>query len=422
MNSARLNRIGAYLFADMDRQKEALAAQGVDVISLGIGDPDLPTPEHIIEALVRAARDPRSHRYPPYGGSADFREAVAEWYRRRFDVRLDPQTEVLALIGSKEGLAHLPWALLNPGDATLVPDPGYPVYRSATILAEGVPVAFPLDPARGFVPELAAIPPASARRARILFLNYPNNPTAGVIERPFFEEAVQFARAHNLVVAHDNSYSEIAYDGFRPPSFLQAHGAKEVGVEFHSLSKTFCMTGWRIGFAVGNAAVIKALGTIKTNVDSGVFGAVQEAGIAALLGPREPLQQRVEVYRRRRDRATEALTAIGWPLPRPRATIYLWMAAPDGRSGADFAAEVLGRTGVLITPGAGYGGQGARYVRISLTTPDARLDEALDRLARSFGGETPSSRVGREMPSSRVGREAPSSRVGGEESSRRSGA
>ena len=394
MNADRLTRIGAYLFADLDRKKEAMQAKGVDVISLSIGDPDLPTPEHIIEALVRAARDPRTHRYPPYEGTAGFREAVAEWYRRRFDVRLDPQTEVLALIGSKEGLAHLPWALLNPGEATLVPDPGYPVYRSATILAEGEPIAFPLDPGRRFVPDLAAIPEASARRARILFLNYPNNPTAGVTDLGFFEEAVAFARKHGLVVAHDNSYSQIGYDGYRPPSFLQADGAKEVGVEFHSLSKTFCMTGWRIGFVVGNAAVIKAVGTIKTNIDSGVFRAVQEAGIAGLLGPEGPLRERLEVYQRRRDRVSDGLAALGWAPPRPKATFYVWLAAPGGRSGADFAAEVLDRTGVLLTPGAGYGSQGHRYVRLSLTTPDARLDEALDRLAHSFGGDARPSRVG----------------------------
>lgn len=394
MQAERLNRIGAYLFADLDRKKEALAAKGVDVISLGVGDPDLPTPEHIIEALVRAARDPRTHRYPPYEGIAGFREAVTEWYRRRFDVRLDPQSEVLALIGSKEGLAHLPWALLNPGEATLVPDPGYPVYRSATILAEGEPIPVPLEAERGFRPDLGAIPRDAARRARILFLNYPNNPTAAVTELDFFQSVTKFAQENALFVAHDNSYSEIAYDGYRPSSFLQADGAKEVGVEFHSLSKTFSMTGWRIGFAVGNAAILKALGTIKTNIDSGIFRAVQEAGIAGLLGPQEPLRERLEVYRRRRDRAVEALSAIGWQVPRPKATFYIWMAAPGGRSGAEFATEVLECTGVVITPGGGYGQRGERYVRLSLTTPDDRLDEALDRLTRAFGGEEPSRRSG----------------------------
>ena len=387
MQAERLARIGAYLFADLDRKQEELQARGVDVINLGIGDPDLPTPEHIIEALARAARDPRSHRYPPYAGIRDFREAVAEWYRRRFDVRLDPEHEVLALIGSKEGLAHLPWAILNPGEATLVPDPGYPVYRSATVLAEGVPLAVPLPPERGFLPDLAAIPREAARRSRILFLNYPNNPTAATASLPFFQDVVSFAQENHVFVAHDNSYSEIAYDGYRPRSFLQADGAREVGVEFHSLSKTYCMTGWRIGFAVGNAVVIAALGRIKTNIDSGVFRAVQEAGIAALTGPEEPLRQRLEVFQRRRDRVVDTLTALGWNPPRPQATFYIWMQAPDGRTGTEFAAEVLERTGVVLTPGLGYGQQGGRYVRLSLTTPDARLDEALNRLTRTFGGE-----------------------------------
>jgi len=387
MQAERLARIGAYLFADLDRKQEELRARGVDVINLGIGDPDLPTPEHIIEALTRAARDPRSHRYPPYAGIRDFREAVAEWYRRRFGVRLDPEREVLALIGSKEGLAHLPWAILNPGEATLVPDPGYPVYRSATVLAEGEPLAMPLQPERGFLPDLAAIPREVARRSRILFLNYPNNPTAATASLPFFQDVVSFAQENHVFVAHDNSYSEIAYDGYRPRSFLQADGAREVGVEFHSLSKTYCMTGWRIGFAVGNAVVIAALGRIKTNIDSGVFRAVQEAGIAALMGPEEPLRQRLEVFQRRRDRVVDTLTALGWTPPRPRATFYIWMQAPGGRTGTEFAAEVLERTGVVLTPGLGYGQQGERYVRLSLTTPDARLDEALNRLTRTFGGE-----------------------------------
>ncbi len=387
MQAERLARIGAYLFADLGRKQEELRARGVDVINLGIGDPDLPTPEHIIEALSRAARDPRSHRYPPYAGIRDFREAVAEWYRRRFDVRLDPEREVLALIGSKEGLAHLPWAILNPGEATLVPDPGYPVYRSATILAEGEPLAVPLPPERGFLPDLAAISREAARRSRILFLNYPNNPTAATASLPFFQDVVSFAQENGVFVAHDNSYSEIAFDGYRPPSLLQADGARQVGVEFHSLSKTYCMTGWRIGFAVGNAVVIAALGRIKTNIDSGVFRAVQEAGIAALMGPEEPLRQRLEVFQRRRDRVVDTLTALGWNPPRPQATFYIWMQAPGGRTGTEFAAEVLERTGVVLTPGLGYGQQGERYVRLSWTTPDARLDEALTRLTRTFGGE-----------------------------------
>ncbi|MDQ7828265.1 MAG: LL-diaminopimelate aminotransferase [Armatimonadota bacterium] len=380
----RLERIGAYLFADLDRKQEALQAQGVDVINLGVGDPDLPTPEHIVAALAEAARDPRTHRYPPYAGTREFREAVAAWYRRRFQVDLDPEREVLALIGSKEGLAHLPWALVNPGEATLVPDPGYPVYRAATILADGEPVTVPLRAERGFLPDLSAIPSATARRARLLFLNYPNNPTAGVATLAFFQEVAAWAREHGVLVVHDNSYSEIAYDGYRPPSFLQADGARAVGIELHSLSKTYCMTGWRVGFAVGNADALGALGRLKTNVDSGVFVAVQRAGVAALTGPQAPVAERVAVYQRRRDRVVEALTALGWTPPRPRATFYVWLRAP-GASGAAFAAEVLERTGVVLTPGRGYGEEGEGYVRLSLTTPDDRLEEALDRLRRTYG-------------------------------------
>lgn len=386
MQAARLAKIGAYLFAELDRKQEELQARGVDVINLGVGDPDLPTPEHIIEALTRAARDPQSHRYPPYGGIRDFREAIAAWYGRRFDVTLNPETEVLALIGSKEGLAHLPWAVLNPGEVALVPDPGYPVYRAATILAEGEPVAVALHADRGFLPDLGAIPQSVARRARILFLNYPNNPTAGVATLGFFQDAVRFAQDNGMLVAHDNSYSEIAYDGYRPPSFLQAEGAREVGIELHSLSKTFCMTGWRIGFAVGNPEAIAALGRIKTNIDSGIFRAVQQAGIAALTGPQEPLLERLAIFQRRRDRVFDALSAVGWRPARPKATLYFWIEAPGRRTGVEFAGEVLERTGVVITPGIGYGEQGARYVRISLTTPDDRLDEALGRLTHAFGG------------------------------------
>lgn len=381
----RLEHIGAYLFADLDRKQEELAAKGVDVINLGVGDPDLPTPPHIIDALMEGATDVRSHRYPPYGGTLEYKTAVADWYRRRFGVTLDPAMEVLALIGSKEGLAHLPWAALNPGDVALVPDPGYPVYRSATIMAEGIPYPMPLRRERGFLPDLDAIPIEVTRRAYLLFLNYPNNPTAATATLAFFNEAVAWARRHHVLLVHDNSYSEIAYDGYRPPSILQADGAKEVAVEFHSLSKTYCMTGWRIGFAVGNAQAIGMLGKIKTNIDSGVFRAVQHAGIAALTGPQEPVADRLRVYQGRRDRVTKALRAIGWAVPEIKATFYVWIPVPDGASGAAFAAAVLERTGVVLTPGAGYGSGGEGYVRLSLTIPDQRLDEALDRIGRAYG-------------------------------------
>lgn len=381
----RLEQIGAYLFADLDRKQEELAARGVDVINLSIGDPDLPTPAHIIDALMEGATDVRSHRYPPYGGTREFKTAVAGWYAGRFGVALDPDREILALIGSKEGLAHLPWATLDPGDVALVPDPGYPVYRSATILAEGIPHPLPLYAADGFLPDLEAIPADVLRRARLLFLNYPNNPTAATATPAFFNRAVEFARRHRLLLVHDNSYSEIAYDGYRPPSILQAEGAKEVAIEFHSLSKTYCMTGWRVGFAVGNAQAVGTLAKVKTNIDSGVFRAVQHAGIAALTGTQAPAAERLRIYQGRRDRVTKALRALGWQVPEIKATFYVWIPVPDGMTSAAFAAAVLERTGVVITPGAGYGRQGEGYVRLSMTAPDERLDEALDRLSDAFG-------------------------------------
>jgi LL-diaminopimelate aminotransferase len=380
----RLRHLPAFLFADLDRRREELQREGVDVINLAVGDPDLPTPEHIVRALQEAVNDPTTHRYPPYAGTATFRQAVAEWYEERFGVSLDPGREVLALIGSKEGIAHLPWAVLNPGDCALVPDPSYPVYRTATILAGGTPHAFALVANRGFLPDLTAIPSDVARAARMIFLNYPNNPTAGLAEVSFFREVVHFARDHDLIVVHDNSYSEIAYDGYRPPSFLQAEGAKEVGVEFHSLSKTFCMTGWRIGFVCGNAEVVGALGKLKTNVDSGIFEAVQRAGEVALRGPWEPVAERLTVFSARRDMVVGALRHAGWRVPNPRATFYLWAEVPDGFDSVTFAEHVLNRCAVVVTPGIGYGLLGDRYVRLSFTTRDARLAEAVDRLRRAI--------------------------------------
>jgi len=381
----RLEQIGAYLFADLDRKQDELTARGVDVLNLSVGDPDLPTPAHIIDALMEGATDVRSHRYPPYGGTVEFKTAVAGWYAKRFGVTLDPGREVLALIGSKEGLAHLPWATLDPGDVALVPDPGYPVYRSATILAEGVPHAVPLHAGDGFLPDLETIPADVLRQAKLLFLNYPNNPTAATASLQFFNEAVAFAQRHRLLLAHDNSYSEIAYDGYRPPSILEADGAKDVAVEFHSLSKTYCMTGWRVGFAVGNAQAVGTLGKIKTNIDSGVFRAVQQAGIAALTGTQTPVADRLRIYQGRRDRVTRALRAIGWQVPDIKATFYVWIPVPDGTPSAAFAATVMEKTGIVITPGAGYGQQGDGYIRLSMTVPDQRLDEALDRLTGAFG-------------------------------------
>ncbi len=382
LESARLAKVPAYLFADLDRRTEELQRRGVDVISLAVGDPDLGTPEHVVQALHQAAQDPETHRYPPYAGTTGFRAAVAEWYARRFGVQLDPQAQVLALLGSKEGLAHLPWALLDPGDVALVPDPGYPVYRVATLLADGVPHEVRLRPQAEFLPDLSEVPTEVARRAKLMFLNYPNNPTAATADLRFFEEVVQFAREFQVVVVHDNSYSEIAYDGYRPPSFLQAPGALDVGVEFHSLSKTYCMTGWRLGWVCGNAEVVGALAKLKTNLDSGAFVAVQRAGEAALRGPEEPVRERVRTYQARRDLVVDALQEAGWRVTRPRATFYLWAEVPDGFDSISFAQHVLDRAAVVVTPGVGYGSMGNRYVRLSFTTPEVRLREAVNRLRR----------------------------------------
>ncbi len=382
VESRRLQRVPPYLFADLDRRTEELRRRGVDVISLAVGDPDLPTPEHVVQAMQEAVQDPATHRYPPYAGTEGFRRAVAEWYERRFGVRLDPHREVLALIGSKEGIAHLPWALLDPGDVALVPDPGYPVYRVATLLADGEPYPLPLRPERGFLPDWSSVPSEVARRAKLLFVNYPNNPTAATAELAFFEEAVRFAREYGVWVVHDNSYSEIAYDGYRPPSFLQARRALEVGVEYHSLSKTYCMTGWRLGWVCGNAEVVSALAKLKTNLDSGVFVAVQRAGEAALRGPEEPVRQRLATFQARRDLLVGALQEAGWRVTSPRATFYVWAEVPEGFDSVGFAQHVLDRAAVVVTPGVGYGEVGDQYVRLSFTTPDHRLKEAVERLRR----------------------------------------
>ncbi|HEX4835869.1 MAG TPA: LL-diaminopimelate aminotransferase [bacterium] len=385
----RMQRIPPYLFADLDRKRAALRARGVDVINIAVGDPDLPTPDHIIEALARAARDPSTHVYPPYAGTRAFREAVAGWYARRFGVTLDPEREVLALIGSKEGLAHIPWVFVNPGDVALVSDPGYPVYATATLMADGEPYPVPLLRERGWVPDVSAIPESVARRAKVFFLNYPNNPTAGVTDLPLFEAVVEFARRWNILVVHDNTYSEIAYEGYRPPSFLQAPGAREVGIEVHSLSKTFCMTGWRLGFVVGKGEAVQALATLKTNIDSGQFTAIQAAGVAALTGPEEPVRERVAKWQTRRDSVVAGLRRLGLDVPLPRATFYLWVPVPEGYTSVKFAESLLDKAGVAVAPGIGYGRRGEGYVRISLTSADERFSEAIRRLGEHLGVAVP---------------------------------
>jgi LL-diaminopimelate aminotransferase len=378
----RLRVLPPYLFAEIDRQKKEVRARGVDLIDLGIGDPDLPTPAHVVEALARAAREPRNHRYPDYEGLRTFREAAAAWYRQRFDVELDPATEVLALIGSKEGTAHVPLAFVNPGDVVLVPDPGYPVYAAGTWFAGGQPHFLPLRADREFLPDLDAVPADVLSRARMLFLNYPNNPTAGCATPAFFERVVQFARRHGVIVCHDAMYSELRFDGYEPPSFLQAPGAREVGVEFHSCSKTYSMTGWRIGFVVGNREVLAGLGRVKTNVDSGVFQAVQEAAIAALTGPQDYVAWARSIYQERRDVVLAGLRKLGLPVMTPRATFFVWAPVPNGGDSRKWASRLLQEAGVVVTPGVGFGPSGEGYYRIALTVDKARIAEAIERLAK----------------------------------------
>jgi len=378
----RIEQIPPYLFAEIDKKKEELRRKGMDLIDLGIGDPDLPTPSLIIERLKKAADNPKNHRYPSYEGMIEFRTAVAQWYGRRFGVKLDPKTEALSLIGSKEGIAHIPLAFVNPGDYVLVPTPGYPVYRVATLFAGGIPYFLPLRRENGFLPNLSDIPKEIAEKSKILFINYPNNPTSAIAERFFFEEVVAFAKRHRIIVCHDAAYSEIAFDGYQPLSFLQVEGAKEVGVEFHSLSKTFNMAGWRIGFAVGCPEIVSGLGRVKTNIDSGVFQAIQEAGVEALQHLDTPLPEIIEIYERRRDVLVKGLREVGLEVDRPKATFYLWIEVPGGYTSAQFATLLIEQAGIVVTPGNGFGEEGEGYFRMALTVDETRLKEAIERLKR----------------------------------------
>ncbi|HWO70168.1 MAG TPA: LL-diaminopimelate aminotransferase [Actinomycetota bacterium] len=380
----RIEALPPYLFAELDRKLEAKRAAGVDVISLGVGDPDLPTPPHIVRAMKEALDDPTTHRYPTYYGTVEFRSAVAEWYRRRFGVELDPETEVVSLIGSKEGLAHLPVAFIDPGDEALVADPGYPVYGTSVVLAGGTPVSLPMPAEDGFLPDLERAP--VSERTRYVVLNFPGNPTGAVADLDLFARAVEFARAHDLLLVHDAAYTEITYDGYVAPSVLQAPGAKDVAIEFHSLSKHHNMTGWRIGFAVGNADAVRALGTVKTNIDSGVFTAIQRAAIAALTGPQDHVEELRAVYRRRRDLVVGTFERLGWSLKPPLGAIYVWLPVPEGHTSTSFADLLLDEAGVFVAPGSGYGANGEGYVRLSLTVPDDRLEEAMARVTRALGG------------------------------------
>jgi len=378
----RLGLIPPYLFAEIDRKVQEKKRAGVDVISLGIGDPDLPTPERIVSVLQEAAADPANHRYPSYFGLAELREAIAHWYKERFRVTLDPATEILPTLGSKDGISHVPLALVDPGDVVLAPDPGYTVYVTGALMAGGEPYIMPLKPENTWLPDLDAIPEAVAERARLMWLNYPNNPTAAVVDRAFLERAVDFCRRHDIVLCHDAPYSEIAFGGYRPLSLFEIDGAKEVGLEFHSLSKTYNMTGWRIGWVCGRADLVGLIGQLKTNIDSGIFQAVQWAAIEALNGGEAETQAACEIYARRHLLVADTLNALGWSIKPPRATFYVWAPVPSGYDSIRFASHVLDGVGVNITPGVGFGAHGEGYFRLSVTAPDARLEEAMARLRR----------------------------------------
>ena len=378
----RIDKLPPYLFLNISRKIAEKLARGEDVISLAIGDPDIPTPGHVIERLCQAARDPANHRYPESDGLPDFRRAIAEWYEKRFGVVFNPDKEVLPLIGAKEGIGHIALCFIDPGDIALVPDPAYPVYSIGTMFAGGSSYYMPLTEENDFLPDLDIIPLDIARKAKIMWINYPNNPTAAVAELDFFDRVVAFARKHDLAVCHDGPYTEVAFDGYRPPSFMQASGAKEVGVEFHSLSKSYNMTGWRVGMVVGNARVIDALTRVKSNLDSGIPQAIQHAAIEALRGPQDCIQDHNAIYQRRRDLLLKTLSQIGLKAKPPRASLYIWARIPDGYTSLEFTTTLLEEAGVVVTPGTGYGKCGEGYIRLSLTMPDHRLEEAVARLSK----------------------------------------
>ena len=379
--SERMDRVPPYLFVQISRKIAEKKAQGIEVISFGIGDPDIPTPDYVIDALGDASHDAPNHRYPESEGLPEFREGVADWYKRRFDVTLDPEKEVISLIGAKEGIGHVAFCFLDAGDVALVPDPGYPVYAMGTLFAGGESYMLPLNEENDWLPDLDSIPGDVAARAKLLWLNYPNNPTGAVTDLDYFGKAIEFAKQHDIAIMHDACYTEVAYDGYRPPSFLQAEGAMDVGIEFHSLSKSYNMTGWRIGMAVGNADMIDALLTIKSNLDSGVPQAVQHMAIEAMKRPLESVDDRNAIYQARRDRVVPVLKDMGMKVESPRAGLYIWAGVPEGYTSAEFAEKLLEDTDVLMIPGGNYGATGEGYVRLSITLQDELIDKALERVS-----------------------------------------
>jgi len=385
--AGRVQALPPYLFAEISRKIAAKRAEGVRIITFAIGDPDIPTPAHILAELHRAADDPANHRYPESEGLPELRQAIADWYERRFEVRFDPQRETLPLIGSKEGIAHMALCLIDPGDVALVPDPAYPVYEIGTLFAGGTCYRLPLSPERGWLPDLEAIPSDVAAKAKVLWLNYPNNPTGAVAPLEFFERVVWWAKRHDIAVCHDNPYCDVAYDGYVPVSIFQVPGAKDVAVEFNSWSKIYNMTGWRIGMVVGNPVLVDALMRVKSNIDSGIPQAIQRMAIAAVYGPQDCIDEHNRIYQRRRDRMVETLRAIGLHVEPPKASLYVWAKLPEEVTSGEFAARLIEECGVVVTPGRGYGEHGEGYIRLSVTTPDDELEEGLARLRawRGFG-------------------------------------
>jgi LL-diaminopimelate aminotransferase len=377
----RLNKLPPYLFAEIDRKKKEVAAKGIDIISLGIGDPDLPTPPSIVERLKKASEDPKNYKYPDYEGMYEFRSAASQWVAKRFGVKFDPASEVVSLIGSKEGIAHIPLAFVNPGDYVLVPDPAYPVYNIGTLFAGGASYIMPLREENGFLPDLKAIPEDVLKKTKIMHVNYPNNPTSATADASFFKDVITLAMKYKFIVCHDMAYSELFYEE-KPSSIFNVEGSREVAIEMHSLSKTYSMTGWRVGFAVGNPSIVEGLGKIKTNVDSGIFQAVQEAGIEALTGDQGVVDEYRNIYKERRDMVVSELTRMGYHVFYPKATFYVWVKTPDGLGSREFCSRVLEETGVVLTPGVGFGQYGEGYFRIAMTVGKERLKEAFRRMQK----------------------------------------
>ncbi|MDR1195134.1 MAG: LL-diaminopimelate aminotransferase [Endomicrobium sp.] len=377
----KLKKLPPYLFIEIDRKKKAAIDKGADIISLGVGDPDMPTPEHIIESLRESVKNPANHQYPFGAGLISFRRAVSRWYKERFNVGLNAENEVCALIGSKEGIGHIHLAFVNPGDIVLIPEPGYPVYNTGTIFTDGVPYFMPLLEKNKYLPDLDAIPDDVLKKAKIIFVNYPNNPTAATAPKEFYVKLIEFAKKNNIIVAADAAYSEIYY-GEKPVSFLEVEGAKDVGVEFHSLSKTYNMTGWRIGWVCGNKDIVAAITKVKDNYDSGVFQAVQEAAITALTSSQQCVEDARKIYKERRDALVDGLGKLGWDVKYPPASFYVWAKVPKGYKSSDVVGKLLDEAAIVCTPGNGMGASGEGYVRFALTVSVSRIKEALERISK----------------------------------------